>query len=488
MEIFTSCNVASITPYVPDDSNPWDIPKVKHVYRRLGYGATDATLNIGILDTPSQLIDTLIQEAIDTPNPTQPEWGFWNINNYTDFNEQNNAQINEWYSLTSLEFINGGGLKSRLAFFWFNHFVTQIETYFYAPYLYQYWDLMHTHALGNFKDFVREVGISSAMLLFLNGFENTNNSPNENYARELYELFSLGLNNGYTQQDIEETSRALTGYNHFGGGVPGNPITFNASTFDASTKTIFDQEGPWGYDDVIDILFEQKSDLIAPYICEKLYNYFVSPDTNQAIVNELATTFLANDFEIVPVLEQLFKSEHFYDIDATGLIIKSPYDLTTTLIQETGFQYENTNNQLPNFIVYLNEIIGQNLFQPVDVAGWQRNRDWINSSTLAGRWEGIRILLYNFWNFDQEQFREFAINITTDNNDPAIITRAIIDFLISRPLHTEADYDIATTVFRWEIPDNYYDDGLWNLGWESAPYQVLLLLFHIIRMPEFQLK
>ncbi len=487
MEIFTSCNLAPITPYLPDDSNPWDIAKVKHVYRRLGYGATDATLNIGILSTPSELIDILIQEAISTPNPSQPAWGFWNVDNYTNFNEENNDQINEWYSQTSIELINGD-LKNRLAFFWFNHFVTQIEAYFYAPYLYQYWDLMHTHALGNFKDFVRAVGESSAMLLYLNGFENTNNSPNENYARELYELFTLGLNNGYTQQDIEETSRAFTGYNHFGGSVPGNPIIFDSSTFDDSTKTIFEQEGSWGYDQVIDILFEQKADLIAPYICEKLYNYFVSPDTNQAIVNELAATFLANDFEIAPVLEQLFKSEHFYDIDATGLIIKSPYDLTTTFVRETGFQYDNTDNQFTNFIVYLNDITGQNIFQPVDVAGWQRNRDWINSSTLAGRWEGIRILLYNFWNFDEEQFRDFAINMTGNSNDPAIITRSIIDFLMSRSLHTDADYDIATTVFRWEIPDNYYDDGIWNLSWDSAPYQVLLLLFHIIRMPEFQLK
>lgn len=487
MDILTSCNFASIAPYEPNDTNPWDIQKVKHVYRRLDYGATNATLNIGILSTPNEVIDTIIQEAVDKPNPTQPEWGSWNINDYTNFNEENNDQISAWYSQTSIELIDGN-LKDRLAFFWFNHFATQIEVYFYAPYLYQYWDLMYTHALGNFRDFVRAVGTSSAMLLFLNGFENTNNSPNENYARELYELFTLGLNNGYTQTDIEETSRALTGYNHFDGGVDGNSITFNNSTFDDSIKTIFEQEGSWGYDDVITILFEQKADLIAPFICEKLYNYFISPDTNQGIVNEMAATFIANDFEIAPVLEQLFKSEHFYDIDAMGLIIKSPYDLTTTFIRELGLQYDNTDNQFSNFIVYLNDITGQDIFQPPDVAGWQRNRDWINSSTLAGRWEGIRILLYNYWNFDEDQFRNFAINISGDSNDPAFITRAIIDFFMSRSLHTESDYDIATTVFRWEIPDNYYDDGSWNLSWGSAPYQVLLLMFHMSRMPEFQLK
>jgi uncharacterized protein (DUF1800 family) len=113
------------------------------------------------------------------------------------------------------------------------------------------------------------------MLLMLNGFENTNNNPNENYARELFELFSLGENNGYTQQDIEETSRALTGYNHWDD--YGGAIYFDESTYDNTLKTILGLTGNWGYDDVIDILFQQREDLIATFICEKLYRYFVSP-------------------------------------------------------------------------------------------------------------------------------------------------------------------------------------------------------------------
>ena len=96
--------------------------------------------------------------------------------------------------------------------FWLNHFVTELDTYFYAPYLYQYYQTAEMHAIGNFKTLVYEMGINPAMLLYLNGFENTNSEPNENYARELFELFTLGEGNGYTEDDITETSKALTGH------------------------------------------------------------------------------------------------------------------------------------------------------------------------------------------------------------------------------------------------------------------------------------
>ena len=485
MEILTSCNVAPILTYVPSVANPWDVAKVKHVYRRLGNGIHDAEINMALTISPSQLIDNLVNEAISMPNTPAPPWAFWAFGDYTDYDTQNDEQRGDWYRQASVD-IRTKGLKGRLTFFWLNHFVTQLESYNHAPYMFQYWDDLQTHALGNFKDFVRAIGLNSAMLLFLNGFENTNVFPNENYARELYELFTLGENNGYTQTDIVETSRALTGYNHWAD--YGAPIYFDASTFDATPKTIFGQTGNWDYNDVIDILFEQKADLIATFICQKLYAYFISPDINDGIVNNMATTFLNSNFEIAPVLRQLFKSSHFFDTDANGLVIKSPFDLTSSFMNETLFQYDDTTNDYENFLIYLNANLGQDIFEPVDVAGWQRDRDWINTSTITGRWLSMEYLTYSMWNFDNEQFRQFAKDLTGDSNDPAIISETLINFFISKPLHTLSDYDNATDVLKWEVPQNYYDDGSWNLDWDSAAYQVLLLIFHIFKMPEFQLK
>ena len=144
--------------------------------------------------------------------------------------------------------------------FWSNHFVIEFRDINQPAYLYQYYALLQTHALGNFKTFISEVGLAPAMLRYLNGFENKKNSPNENYARELYELFSLGEGNGYTQEDITETARALTGYNR--SKTNGGIIEFNEKTYDKGSKTIFGQTGNWGYDDVINILFQEKKTLL----------------------------------------------------------------------------------------------------------------------------------------------------------------------------------------------------------------------------------
>ena len=485
METLTSCNVASITPFIPTGNNPWDVKKARHLYRRLGFGATDAIINIALNTSPQAAVDSIINKAQAAPNTATPPWGFWGISNYTDYQAESNVQADELYRTVARE-IGSQGLKNRLSFFWSNHFVTQREVYLHPPYTYQYWDLLQTHAMGNFRDFVRAIGLDPAMLLFLNGFQNTNVSPNENYARELYELFTLGQDNGYTQTDIEETARALTGYNHWT--EPGGTMFFDNSTFDNSVKVIFDQEGSWGYDDVIDILFEQRAPEIAHFICTKLYTFFVSRSINESIVEALASTFLANDFDLVPVYDQLFKSEHFFDLEAVGHVIKSPFDVAYTYLNETNFQFDDSTNEVTNLVLLGTNLLGQTLFDPIDVAGWQRDRDWINSSTITGRWLFLDIISNHVWNYDSEQFRNLAIQLTNNSNDPDFITEQIVNFFVSRPLFTAMDYEIASGIFRWEIPPNYYDDGLWNLSWDSVPLQVLLLLNHIFRMPEFQLK
>ena len=485
MESITSCNTATLAPYVPTADNPWDAEKARYLYRRLGFGTTEATINIALAGTPQAAVDALLNDAINLPNTQAPVWGYWSFNDYDNYSDQINEQRNIWYRQAASD-IQNKDLKGRLSFFWLNHFVTQIESYSHPPYMYQYWDALQTHCLGNFKIFVREMGLNPAMLLMLNGFENTNTSPNENYARELYELFSLGENNGYTQQDIEETSRALTGYNHWSDF--GAAIYFDESTFDSSEKTIFGQTGNWGYDDVINILFEQKADLIATFICEKLYRYFVSPDISESVIDSLKESFINGNWEITPVLSLLFKSEHFFDITANSQLIKSPYDLVATYLNELDMTANLSDQDFYNFIVYLNAALGQDIFQPIDVAGWQRDQDWINTSTLSGRWLSLENITWPFWNQDRNQFRQFAINLTDNSNDPYIIATTIIDYFLSQPLYTESEYDIAVDIFKWNIPQGYYDDGSWNLNWEGADYQVLMLLHHIFRMPEFQLK
>ena len=489
MEVTTNppCNTSLLDVYTPSGQNPWTSQKIKHLYRRMAYGVNLAGIDAALPLTPSALIDTIIDAAVSLDPTPAPPWGYFSISDFTDFDTENPNYIEQWYLQTANDTIEQS-LRAKLTMFWMNHFVTELESYTYAPYMFQYYNLMQTHALGNFKEFVRAVGVNSTMLVYLNGFENTSNNPNENYARELFELFTLGENNNYTQQDILEASRALTGYNHWDD--PGAQIYFDQSTWDEGPKTIFGSEEFYTYDELIDTLFELRETEIAQFICTKLYKYFVSHEydaiTQEDIINPLAQTLIDVNFEMAPMLRQLFKSQHFFDERAFGVVIKSPYDVIFNYINEGNFFYDDGVLQ---GLIYYTGIIGQEIYNPPDVSGWQRDQDWINTATLSGRWQIME--LFNGYLFDlelQAQFIDLAIELSSDSNDPYVITKAVVDFFNSKELFTQEDYQTATSVLKWEIPQNYYDDGIWSLNYPTAPYQVFLLLNHMTKLPEFQLK
>ena len=489
MEVTTNppCNTSLLDVYTPSGQNPWTSQKIKHLYRRMAYGVNLAGIDAALPLTPSALIDTIVDAAVSLDPTPAPPWGYFSISDFTDFDTENPNYIEQWYLQTANDTIEQS-LRAKLTMFWMNHFVTELESYTYAPYMFQYYNLMQTHALGNFKEFVRAVGVNSTMLVYLNGFENTSNNPNENYARELFELFTLGENNNYTQQDILEASRALTGYNHWDD--PGAQIYFDQSTWDEGPKTIFGSEEFYTYDELIDTLFELRETEIAQFICTKLYKYFVSHEydaiTQEDIINPLAQTLIDVNFEMAPMLRQLFKSQHFFDERAFGVVIKSPYDVIFNYINEGNFFYDDGVLQ---GLIYYTGIIGQEIYNPPDVSGWQRDQDWINTATLSGRWQIME--LFNGYLFDlelQAQFIDLAIELSSDSNDPYEITKAVVDFFNSKELFTQEDYQTATSVLKWEIPQNYYDDGIWSLNYPTAPYQVFLLLNHMTKLPEFQLK
>ena len=489
MEVTTNppCNTSLLDVYTPSGENPWTSQKIKHLYRRMAYGVNLAGIDAALPLTPSALIDTIVDAAVSLDPTPAPPWGYFSISDFTDFDTENPNYIEQWYLQTANDTIEQS-LRAKLTMFWMNHFVTELESYTYAPYMFQYYNLMQTHALGNFKEFVRAVGVNSTMLVYLNGFENTSNNPNENYARELFELFTLGENNNYTQQDILEASRALTGYNHWDD--PGAQIYFDQSTWDEGPKTIFGSEEFYTYDELIDTLFELRETEIAQFICTKLYKYFVSHEydaiTQEDIINPLAQTLIDVNFEMAPMLRQLFKSQHFFDERAFGVVIKSPYDVIFNYINEGNFFYDDGVLQ---GLIYYTGIIGQEIYNPPDVSGWQRDQEWINTATLSGRWQIME--LFNGYLFDlelQAQFIDLAIELSNDSDDPYVITKAVVDFFNSKELFTQEDYQTATSVLKWEIPQNYYDDGIWSLNYPTAPYQVFLLLNHMTKLPEFQLK
>lgn len=477
----TNCATGTIAPYIPSVERPWNKQRVLHLYRRMGFGARPDQIETALGQNPADLVEAIIDDAINLPLAPEPEWAFWTELDYDNFFEQRQEQYVEWLLRWTEDMLNNG-FREKLALFWSNHFVTRFDDYECTSYMYQYHKVLQQFALGNFKEFVSEIGKTPAMLIFLNGVQNTNVSPNENYARELYELFTLGQDNMYTQMDIEETARALTGY--VGVFSFCGPIGFVQEYFDEGEKTIFGQTGNWNYDDVHDILFEQRTQEIATFICTKIYKNFVHPDPDEDIVSDLAATFIDNDFELAPVFRQLFKSEHFFDEYVIGAQIKSPIDHALSIINDADLIY---NQDSLGTLVYLSILLGQQLFNPVDVAGWPGNRTWINSNTLTGRWQEMDYVIYAAYEGTPQLLVDLAKQLSDNSNDPNLVAQVIVDHFTPNGLNTPDAYDRAATVLKWEVPQNYYDNGQWNLDWDTVPAQVALLLQHIVRLPEFQL-
>lgn len=500
MELLVNCNTSSLAEY----NQPLDKVKVEHLYNRVDFGASQAELQAAAGRNSSALVDEILNQALLQPPTPAPSWANWDNSDYSENAMERNQLRNEQrldFQITIARAFMNNGLRERLTLFWHNHFVTEYQVYQCPSYLYHYINCLERNALGNFKTFVHEMGLTNAMLRYLDGLFNRKNAPNENYARELFELFTLGESNGYTEEDIVETARALTGYTERVNGGCSN-IIFNPNQHDTTEKTIFGRTGAWGYDDVIDILFEEKGNLIAGFICAKLYKYFVHPDKEEGvapqIISGLAQTMVQNNFELFPVLEQLFKSEHFFDDNCVGVIIKSPLDAFVGLHKQLGIVPDDT--QVRRIINFARNL-GQNLFSPVDVAGWQGDREWINTFFFSGRLLLGSTLLSRLRQQNIEDFRTLAMDLVGAENmntsNPEIVVRALINHFTPKGLLTDQDFENAMDAFKIDdVPENYYSPdyiegglSLWSLSVSmEAPVQIYVLMEYIISLPEFQLK
>ena len=480
MSVLTNCATGTLAPYQPNDQRPWNLRRARHLYRRLGFGATTDQLNNAMEVNPLDLVDQILDGAVNQPLPDEPEWAFWAASDYENFDEQAYPQYVDWMK-DFLYAAMQNGPRERLAIFWHSHFATKYDAYGCPSLMYQYHRLLLEYAFGDFKEFVYKIGETPAMLFFLNGFENTQFSPNENYARELFELFTLGVNNGYTQEDIVEASHALTGYN--GWTEYCGAIEWADWGFDPNPKTVFGQTLQT-HQDLIDVLFQERGNLIAEFICTKLYKYYVNPEVDMNIVNGLAATFIANDFQIEPVLRRLFRSEHFFDESNFAVLVKSPLDNMLMFHREGGFgEFEDQMN----WMFWAAANMGMQLMEPPDVAGWPGDRSWINSTRLTGRWQTNDGFIWTYNGLAERVFADLALVLTGNSNSPEVIAQTFVDHFIPNGLPNQEDYDNATDVLKWDVPENYYTTGAWDLDWESADWQVLLLMRHLIRRPEFQL-
>jgi uncharacterized protein (DUF1800 family) len=480
-----NCVNSTLQPYLPS-TDGWNAAHIGHLYRSFGHGATYDQIQSGLSMTPQELVDQLIDEAINSPQPETPYWSEYNSEDYED----TEGLAGEHYYATKYNWTLRGTqfpFHHKMSVFWHDHFSTERQVYNCNSFLWSYYSLINKNAFGNFRTFVEEMGLNEAMLVYLDGNDNVVGQPNENYARELMELFTMGENNGYTQNDIEEVAKALTGYRLVRYLCNLGP-EFIPSKHDDSIKTIFGQTGNFGYDDVHELIFTLRKTEVANYICTKLYHHFIYRNPDQSIIDGLAATFIANDWEIVPVLRQLFASEHFFETVFHGAKIKSPIELLLQLVNTSGLTVADDFDE--GFLGYLDYIMrqmGQNLFNPPNVAGWPGHRFWLSENALAYRWSYCQSILNNYLNDNgKEKLRLLAIQVSDSISDPLSIAIAMTELLIGVPLDQEL-IDVAVLHLKAGIPENYFEDESWNLYWEEAPDQLINMYKFLIQLPEYQL-
>lgn len=260
-------------------------------------------------------------------------------------------------------------LLERMTLFWHDHFACRAFT---GPHAVAYLNVLRQHGLGNFKDLVRAVARTPAMIRYLDNESNKVDAPNENFARELMELFTIGRGY-YTENDVKEAARAFTGW----GGTRDGEFKFRKWLHDEGEKEFMGKRGKLSGDDIIDRLLERPE--TARFIVRKLYRYFINDIIDEQQVNQWAEVFYT-DYEILPLLRRMFLSEHFYEPQNVGTKIKSPLDLIVGILRQ--FEVTTDNARGTNL---LQRYLGQYLFRPPNVAGWPAGRFWINNATLALR-------------------------------------------------------------------------------------------------------
>ena len=240
-------------------------------------------------------------------------------------------------------------------------------------YLWDYFALIHEQAFANFRTFARLMGQNPAMLAYLNGNQNRVGSPNENYARELMELFTMGESNGYTQNDIVEMARALTGWRS--ASYACMPAYFDDAYFDNTPKTIFGQTSNFTFNSAHNLIFSVRATQVSQFITGKLYKFFLYQKPDADVHAGLAETFRNSNWELLPVLKQLFKSEHFFEDHFMNAEIKSPLETLLPLWKMAGVV---PDQHIPedwwNAVAYWSYQLGQDIFNP-PAGNWRETAD-----------------------------------------------------------------------------------------------------------------
>jgi uncharacterized protein (DUF1800 family) len=361
--------------------------KSKHFYNRAAFGDMPSPGFVCETQGAPSLVQTFTCGSKNKPIQvlTVPERDYEGRPNETEIkaairkNKEAQIKLNTaWFTqLTDPQAI----FREKMTFFWHDHFACRTRNAFLAQ---QQMNTIRAHAFGKFGDLLMAVSKDPAMLQFLNNQQNKKDSPNENFARELMELFTLGRGN-YSEEDIKNAARAFTGWAF-------NPQTgaylFRQRQHDFGSKTFRGKTGNFSGEDIVKMILEDKQ--TARFITTKICNFFVGEGVENSIIAALAKNFYQSDYDIQQLIMEIYSSEWFYEEKFIGNRIKSPIELIAGIQVHTGGTFNNPLN-----MVFLQKALGQVLLQPPNVGGWPSGKEWIDSSSLTFRMSLPTLLMRN---------------------------------------------------------------------------------------------
>ncbi len=346
-----------------------DNAKLAHLLRRAGFGARPSEwaeyAALGVAGATQQILHP--QRVPDHLQEVLGDIG----GDYVDFDDL--GSIRHWWLYRLVH--TRRPLEEKMTLFWHNHFATANYKVDNARRMWRQNETFRKYGLGSFRTLLQEVARDPAMLVWLDGNSNHVGKPNENFAREVMELFTLGEGGGYTEKDVQEMARAFTGWR---GANSESGFVYDPTLHDDGEKTVLGQTGNWHADDVIDILVRQPA--TARFLATKLFRFFVHDSPSSADIARLGDVYFKSGYDISAVLEAIFTSQVFYSPAAHFAKIKSPVEYAVMTIRSLDAPMLAVRD-----LAGALALMGQELFNPPNVKGWPEGRAWINARTLIAR-------------------------------------------------------------------------------------------------------
>ena len=414
------------SPYEPSAEQPWNSRLAAHLFRRAGFGATDQELNDAVAQSPSEVVSDLVTRAVAGAKEDVSTDPLARAMLATG----NARSLAAWWLHRMHN--SEAPLLEKLTLFWHGHFATGADKVTDSALMFAQNQLLRRHSLGSFAEMTHEIARDPAMLIYLDSATNRKAHPNENFARELMELFCLGEGN-YSEKDVQELARCFTGWE-----VRRDTFRFNRYQHDSGQKSILGRKGEFSGENGVDIVLAQSS--CPEFIVGKLIRFFMfdEPAATPELIAPLAQLFRDSDLRVAPVIERLLGSNLFFSEHAIARRLRSPVELLIGLLRSL----EASTNL--NLVADGLHELGHSVFYPPNVKGWDGGRTWINTSTLLGRANLIGSVLHS----DKTRFAGEDLTTLAATNraaQPEALLNWLERLLLAVPLPTATRQSLLET-------------------------------------------